>query len=246
MPLALLTLVVAPLMAAAPEEGSARGYEEALVAWGLAQHSREVEPSPEGKRLEEVLVAAEDVIAESDPYPGFLNIVHVRTREQVIRREALMEPGALYSAELAEETARNLRKLGIFSAVRVVPVKGQTPGGVALLIITKDLWSLRLNQTWDLVGSFVRYLRLQGTEKNFLGLNQQLAVDFLLRPDTMSIGETYINRRVGGSRWYFGQSAFLILGRVNLGATSRREILAMIRFLMPMLPSGFRLSPAAR
>jgi len=206
--------MVAPLMATAPEVGApVQGYEETLVTWGLAQHARELEPSPEGKRLEEVLVAPEDVIAQSDPYPNFLNIFHVRTREQVIRRETLLEPGAPYSAELAEETARNLRKLGIFSVVRVVPVKGQTPGGVALLIITKDLWSLRLNQTWDVVGSFLRYLRLQGTEKNFLGLNQQLALDFLLRPDTMSFGQTYINRRVGGSRWYLGETASIILGR---------------------------------
>jgi hypothetical protein len=228
-PLALLTLMVAPLMATAPEGDSARGYEEALVTWGLAQHGREVEPSPEGKVLEEVLVAAEEVIAESDPYPGFLNIVHVRTRDQVISREALVEPGALYSAALAEETARNLRKLGIFSAVRVVPVKGRTPGGVALLIITKDLWSLRLNQTWDLVGSFVRYLRLQGTEKNFLGLNQQLAVDFQLRPDAMHIGQTYINRRVGGSRWYFGESAFIIFGRESGKAEGTRGAVALQR-----------------
>jgi len=206
--------MVAPLMASAPDVGtSARGYEETLVAWGLAQQAREVEPEPEGKRLEEVLVVSEEVIAQSDPYPNFLNVFHVRTREQVIRREVLLEPGAPYSAERVEETARNLRKLGIFSAVRVVPVKGQAPGGVALLVITKDLWSLRLNQTWDVVGSFVRNLRLQGTEKNFLGRNQQLAVDFLLRPDTMTFGQTYINRRVGGSRWYLGETASLIVGR---------------------------------
>ncbi|WP_224247407.1 BamA/TamA family outer membrane protein [Hyalangium gracile] len=201
-------------MATAPEVGaSARGYEETLVEWGLAQHGREVEPSPEGQRLEAVLVSAEDVVAQSDPYPNFLNIFHVRTREEVIRREVLLEPGAPYSDELAQETARNLRKLGIFSAVRVVPVKGTAPGSVALLVITKDLWSLRLNQDWELVGSFLRYLRLQGTETNFLGLNQRLAVDFLLRPDTMSIGQTYINRRVGGSRWYLGETASIIIGR---------------------------------
>lgn len=214
MPLALLTLIVAPLMASAPDVGTpASGYEETLAAWGLAQHASELEPEPEGKRLEAVLVAAEEVISESDPYPNFVNIFHVRTREQVIRREVLLEPGAPYSAELAEETARNLRKLGIFSVVRVLPVKGREPGGVALLVITKDLWSLRLNQTWDVVGSFLRALRLQGTEKNFLGRNQQLAVDFLLRPDTMSFGQTYINRRVGGSRWYLGETASLIVGR---------------------------------
>jgi hypothetical protein len=229
-PLALLTLVVAPLMATAPQEGGpARGYEEALVTWGLTLHGREAEPSPEGKRLEEVLVAAEDVIAESDPYPNFLNIFHVRTREQIIRRESLLELGAPYSSQLAEETARNLRKLGIFAVVRVVPVKGQSPEGVALLIITKDIWSLRLNQTWDVVGSFLRTLRLQATEKNFLGLNQQLALDFLLRPDTMSIGQTYINRRVGNSRWYFGESAFLIIGRESGKAEGTRGALSLQR-----------------
>jgi hypothetical protein len=213
-PLALLTLLVAPLMATSPEAATpASGYEERLVSWGLEQHQRELEPSPEGKRLEAVLVAAEDVVAGSDPYPNFLNIFHVRTREEIIRREVLLELGALYSAALAEETQRNLRKLGIFSAVRVVAVKGGSPGGVALLIITKDIWSLRLSQDFEVVGSFVRYLRLQGTEANFLGLNQRLAVDFLLRPDTLSFGQTYINRRVGGSRWYFGETASIILGR---------------------------------
>ncbi len=206
--------MIAPLMATAPEEDvPASGYEETLVAWGLAQHGREVELSPEGQRVEAVLVSAEDVVAESDPYPNFLNIFHVRTREAIIRREVLLEPGAPYSAALAQETARNLRNLGIFSAVRVVAVKGSAPGSVALLIITKDLWSLRLNQDWELVGSYLRRLQLQGTETNFLGLNQRLALDFLLRPDTMSFGQTYINRRVGGSRWYLGETTSLIIGR---------------------------------
>ncbi len=206
--------MVAPLMAATPEARIAEaGYEEALITWALEQHQRELEPSPEGKRVEAVLVAAEDVVAESDPYPNFLNIFHVRTREQVIRREVLLEPGTPYSAALVEETARNLRRLGIFAVVRVVAVKGEAPGGVALLIITKDIWSLRVNQDFDVVGSFIRYLQLQGTESNFLGLNQRLAVDFVLRPDTLSFGQTYINRRVGGSRWYLGETASIILGR---------------------------------
>jgi len=213
-PLALLTLMVAPLVATSPEVGTpAPGYEERLVGWGLAQHNRDIETEPEGKRLESVLVAAEDVVAESDPYPNFLNLFHVRTREEVIRREVLLEPGELYSPALAEETARNLRKLNIFSVVRVVPVKGEAPGTVSLLIITKDIWSLRVSQDFEVVGSFIRYLRLQGTEANFLGLNQRLAIDFLLRPDTVSLGQTYINRRVAGSRWYFGETASIILGR---------------------------------
>jgi len=158
-------------------------------------------------------VASEDVVAPSDPYPQLLNVFHARTREQVIRREVLLEPGAPYVSSLAQETARNLRKLGIFAVVRVVPVQGSTPDAVSLLIITKDLWSLRLNQDFQAVGTLVQYLRLQATEQNFLGLDKKVAVDFLLRRDSLSLGQTYVDRRVGGSRWYLSETASLIFGR---------------------------------
>jgi hypothetical protein len=213
MALALLPLLLAPLVVASPEAKAEAGYEETLVAWGLAQHGRQVEPQPEGKRLEEVLVSAEDVVAPSDPYPLLLNALHARTREDVIRREVLLEPGAAYSEALALETARNLRRLGIFAVVRLVPVRGGTPDSVALLVVTKDLWSLRLNQDFSAVGSLLQYLRLQGTEANFLGRNKKVAADFTLRLDTLSLGQTYIDRRVWGSRWYFGETAGVVLGR---------------------------------
>jgi hypothetical protein len=97
--------------------------------------------------------------------------------------------------------------------VRVVPVRGSTPDAVSLLIITKDLWSLRLNQDFQAVGSLVQSLRLQGTEQNFLGLNKKVALDFLLRRDSLSFGQTYVDPRLGGSRWSLNETASLILGR---------------------------------
>jgi len=212
---AWLALMVAPLLAAAspPPESSQEGYEEALVQWGLAWHGRPVERVPEGKRLEAVLVAAEDVVAPSDPYPLLLNLVHVRTREAVIRREVLLKPGQPYEEALALESARNLRRLGIFAVVRVVPVRGSEPDTVSLMVVTKDLWSLRLNQDYQAVGSLLQYLRLQATEQNFLGQDKKLAVDLLLRLDTLSLGQSYVDRRLGGSRWSLSESASLILGR---------------------------------
>lgn len=211
--LAWLPLLIAPLLAADPPP-PVEGYEDALVQWGLSlDGGRIIEPEPEGKRLEAVLVASEDVVAPSDPYPQLLNVFHMRTREAVIRREVLLVPGAAYSAALAYETARNLRKLGIFAVVRVVPVRGSTPDTVSLLIITKDLWSLRLNQDFQIVGTLVQSLRLQGTEQNFLGLNKKVALDFLLRRDSLSFGQTYVDPRLGGSRWYLSETASLIVGR---------------------------------
>ena len=89
-----MLLVVAVLAATPVSQDS--GYEDRLVEWGLSLHGRALEPNPEGKRLEEVLVASEDVFAPSDPYPLFLNLIHVKTREPVIRREVLLKPGDVW------------------------------------------------------------------------------------------------------------------------------------------------------
>ena len=109
------------------------------MEWGLAQVGREREPSPEGKRVEEVLVASEEIIAPSDPYPRLVNLIHVKTRDPVLRREVLLGVGEPWSADKVEESERNLRRLGILAIARIVPVKGRAPDGVGLLVITKDL-----------------------------------------------------------------------------------------------------------
>ena len=237
MSLAWLALLAAPLLATSPDAG----YEDVLVQWGLAQYGQRVEPSPEGKRLESVLVAPEDVVALSDPYPHWLNLFHARTREEVIRREVLLAPGSPYLTGLAEETARNLRKLGIFAVVRVVPVRGSTPDAVSLLIVTKDLWSLRLNQDFAAVGTLLQYARLQATEQNFLGLNKKVALDFILRLDTVSLGQSYLDRRVAGSRWSLNESAALILNRESGRAEGTRGWLVLSRPLYALdTPWGFQ------
>src|SRR5690349_24889992 len=110
MPSVWPALIAASLLMADPPVGG-EGYEDELVRWGLEQHGWTLEPEPEGKRLESVEVASEDVVAPSDPYPSLLNVFHVRTRDQVIRREVLLTPGEAYSPTLALETARNLRRL---------------------------------------------------------------------------------------------------------------------------------------
>ena len=237
--LALLSTVLAASGAASPEtapevpaqpEAAARAnYEDALITWGLGEVERQVEPAPEGKVLEEVLVAAEEVVAPMDPYPSLLNIFHIRTRDEVVRQEVLLTPGQPYSAALVAESVRNLRKLGLFSVVRAVPVKGSAPDKVALLLVTKDLWSLRLNNEFSAVGSLLLYLRLQGTEQNFLGRGKKVAVDFILRLDTFSLGQSYTDRRVLGSRWSLTESAAVLINRDTGRAEGSRGSLSVSR-----------------
>ncbi|QDE92595.1 hypothetical protein BHS06_28460 [Myxococcus xanthus] len=225
-PLSLPALLVATFLAAAPSSSEASSdapaqglasaidnYEDALIDEALARHGRVLEPAPEGKILEEVLVATEDVVAEIDPFPDFLNIFHARTRDDVVRREVLLQVGAPYSDVLAQESARNLRGLRLFSMVRLVAVKGRTPDSVALMAVTKDIWSLRLNSDFAAVGSLLQYLKLQGTEQNFLGRGKRIAVDFVLRQDTLSLGQSYTDPRVLGSRWSLSESIAVIQGR---------------------------------
>lgn len=199
-----------PALAAAGQ-----GYEEELVRWGLSLHGREREPQPEGKRIEEVLIASENIFAAGDPYPALLNLFHLRTKEEVIRRELLLFPGQPYQEELAGETERNLRRLFILAVAQVVPVKGKA-GGVSVLVVTRDRWSLRLNSDFSFVGRLLRYLRLRPTEQNFLGLNRQLALDGVLKLDTLQLGQLYQDNRVLGQELLFGETASLVLNRRSL------------------------------
>src|SRR3954470_13703286 len=115
----LTGLLLAATIAAAPQEG----YEDRLVSWALEETHRELDTSPEGKRITEVLVVSEDIVAPSDPYPRIVNIVHVRTKPDVIQRELLLHEGDTFDAGRAAESERNLRGLGIFAIARVVAVK---------------------------------------------------------------------------------------------------------------------------
>jgi len=237
---ALLAVTFAAAAPSAPEEGARapdaqdvaaaiQNYEDALIEEALGRYGRVVEPAPEGKVLEEVLVATEDVVAQIDPFPDFLNLFHARTRDDVVRREVLLPVGAPYSEALAQETARNLRGLRLFSMVRLVPVKGRAPDTVALLAVTKDIWSLRLNSDFAAVGSLLQYLKLQGTEQNFLGRGKRIAVDFVLRQDTLSLGQSYTDPRVLGSRWSLSESVAVIQGRESGKAEGSRGSFAVSR-----------------
>jgi hypothetical protein len=211
-PFALAVLLLAfGASAAAPD------YERRLVQWALDKTGRVPEPMPDGKVVEEVLVASEEIFSESDPFPGFLNVFHWLTRENVVRREVLLAVGAPYDAELAAETERILRSRYIYAVAKVVAVQGRA-GGVALLVVTKDRWSLRLNSDFRFVGTLLQYLRLWPTEQNFLGHDQQVNLRLFLELDTLQLGQRFDDRRLFGSRLSFTENATIVLNRETLAA----------------------------
>ena len=79
------------------------------------------------------------------PVRRWLNALHATSRDFVIRREMLLGPGDRYQKVVADETARNLRRLPQLSLVVVVPAKGTTPDRTKLLVVVKGHLSLRLS-----------------------------------------------------------------------------------------------------
>lgn len=205
-------LLLAVLCLASGARAAPGNYEERLVQWGLERAGRGVEPAPDGKVIEEVFIESEDIVAPSDPWPNFFNAFHRKTQPAVIRAELLFGVGDRYDRALAEETERNLRRLFILALARVVPLQGHH-GGVALLIVTKDLWSIRLNSQYLLVGTLLEHLLIRPSEQNLLGYNSRVSLDFELKLDTLSVGEEFSARRLFGLPVTFTETAEAIFNR---------------------------------
>jgi hypothetical protein len=110
--------------------------------------------------------------------PRLANRLHVRTRESVVRREVLLEPGLPFDSARAEETARKLRGLGIFRRVQVDTAS--TDSGLVVRVLTRDAWSTQLDFGVRSTGNQVLY-SLEAREQNLLGTGT--ALEFQTRHD---------------------------------------------------------------
>jgi hypothetical protein len=194
-------------------------YERQTIDEAVDKLHVEIEPHPEGKVLEGVDVVTLDVFEKRDPLPGplmrFANWFHATTRHYVIEREVLVSPGHRWDQALVDETARNLRGLPQLSLVLCVPLRGSAPGKVRLLVITKDVWSLRLNSNYTFENGRLEYLFLQPSEENLVGSHQQIYGNFVLDPGTITLGGQYVLPRLDGSRIALSVAANAVLNRAT-------------------------------
>jgi len=187
-------------------------YELDLIARAFTAAGLVPDPEPSGKIIERVVIDRHPIIEASDPWPDFLNVFHITTREHIVAQELLFAEGETYDEDKVRESARNLRGLPmLFSTVRIVTARGSTPDRVVVLVITKDLWSIRLNTNWNVGGGTFNFVSIMPTEQNFLGFNQQLSLFTQIKPDTYSLGEIYRVPRVLGSRWSFVEGLALVM-----------------------------------
>ena len=191
-------------------------YEQETIAEVLRDKHLVRDALPEGKIVERVEVVPLPPFEQRDVLPRWLNAFHVTTRESVVRQEMLLREGGRYQQALVDDTIRNLRRLpGVpqLSAVLVVAAAGSNPDRVVVVVITKDVWSLRLN--WNVVGDNggLDQLAFQPSETNFLGTHQILGATFILEPSAYTVGLGYFVPRLGTSRVAVVSNADVMVNR---------------------------------
>lgn len=190
-------------------------YEAETLVRALKDAHATIEPSPEGKTLEGVDVVPLDVIEDRDPAPSFLNALHTTTRESVLRREVLLGVGEPYKQYRVDETVRVLRSFQQLSLVLAVPIRGSAPDRVRLLLITKDVWSLRSQFDIRFGTSGLERFRIEPTERNIGGTLTSAVTRFELQPEALTFGAGYFVPRVVGKKLYLVTEANVVVNRAS-------------------------------
>lgn len=202
-------------------------YEQTMVEWGLQQAKLKRDRFPQGKVIERVVIIRANVIAPFDPWPKIINIIHVKTHESIIRQELLIKEGQKWKQRLVSESERNLRRLTILTTARTVACLSSDPNKVILLVVTKDLWSLRFSTSFTFSGAVANVLGFYPMEVNLAGFGKQLGVylsfsqfdfsTFGVR-DRAVVGQFYNDPRLFGSRiQLYEELALYLNGSVPCG-----------------------------
>jgi len=190
--------------------GEYSAYEKETIRRALEATGLTLEHAPEGKRIDRVDTLRLEVLEDRDPIPEevlgvktrkLMNSLHHVSRDYVIRREMLVREGDEYVQVLVDETARNMRaRMPLqVSIVIIVPVRSEDPDKVSLLVITKDIWSLRLSFDLAVTPGGLENFLLVPQETNLLGYHHTASTRFQYQPETLTFGVGYKVPRFGMS-----------------------------------------------
>jgi len=130
-----------------------------------------------------VQMQREDIFDRSDSANWIArgaNLLHVVTKPHIVNREILIREGQPYDSVTAAETARNLRKLGIFREVSVDSVRDSS--GVVERVTTRDSWTTQPYVSFKSTGDQVTW-GVGITEKNLLGYHTKISLRYTKDPD---------------------------------------------------------------
>jgi len=148
-----------------------------------AQSTQAPPSRPVSTSVSAVRLQRENVFDESENaywLARVANSLHIVTRDYVVRRELLIPEGAPYDSAAADETARNLRKLGIFRDVTVDTTRSDS--GLVQHVQTHDAWSTIIYVSFKATGDQITW-GVGATEKNLLGGHIKASYKYTSDPD---------------------------------------------------------------
>ncbi len=195
--------------------------ERASVARALIARGYEPDPAPWGKVIGAIRIYNEEVFAEPNELLQFFNYFHITTRESAVRAEAVVAPGQVWDQKRIDETARLIRDPLWASVVAVIPVKATAPGSVDVLIVTRDIWSLRFNTQWTYQQGKLTNLTTSLSENNFLGQRDLLSAALTMDQGVIAVGPLFIDKNLLGEHFNLQARVDDILTRDDLTKHSR-------------------------
>lgn len=174
-------------------------FEQEMQDMALEERGWTLDEAPEGKWIESIDVHVVEPFDERDPVPEFVNLLHVRSRGYVVKRELTVQVGTRLDDANLDDSLTNLRSTQKFSLVLIAAARGSAPDRVRLLVVVKDIWSLRLAWDIEVVNKRLSKLLLNPTEVNLFGTHTTLGGLYLLEPDRHTFGGTLFIPQVGHS-----------------------------------------------
>lgn len=209
----ILAGLLATFLARPLEAHDRSALEKSLIAEALSELGLEEDPAPMGKIIESVETYSLEVFDERDPIPDWVNWLHGTSRPAMIEREFLQGKGELYDPLKVEESERNLRTLRQISLANVVAARGSTPDRVRLVIVAKDVWSLRLNSDFRAGSNGLELLLLNPSEENIAGTHTSAGLIYQYERYRNTFGGRFVYPRIGGSRLRTAVEVKVLQGR---------------------------------
>lgn len=182
-----------------------------ITAIAASWSCRAAEPAPEldAAKLEadnvavgEIILDKHDVFDLSNPKENnwlfrLANKWHIVTKDEIITRQLLLEPGDLYSQRLVDESARILRRNIYLYDASVKPVNRED-GKVDLLVTTDDVWTLHPGFSFSRKGGENK-TAINLEESNLLGRGQQIRFSRSDDVNRVSKSVEFIDKQLGDS-----------------------------------------------
>jgi outer membrane protein assembly factor BamA len=159
-----------------------------------------VDPAPDGKRIGRIRIVNLPVFSGRDWLFQLGNVLHRTTRDWMLQRELLFTAGQVYDHEIIEETTRNLGDATLSNVVVILPVVGAQPGTVDVLVVTRDVWSLRFNTDFEFQQGYLTFLTTSLSENNLFGWRKRASFVVDLNQGNFGVGPTYVDPNIAGTR----------------------------------------------